>query len=180
VLLTNLLTDLPEMTIATDRVDPEAVAEPTRWDIQVIRRFMLWFGGLSSLFDYATFGVLLLALGATQDEFRTGWFVESVVSAVLVVLIVRTRLHITSSRPGWPLVVASLSVISAVVAMPFLPFATTLGFTSLPASFYAALAALVAGYVIAAELLKRHFFGHGLDRPPLHKSAATTAPPTQS
>ena len=177
VLMTNLLTDLPEMTIATDRVDPEAVAQPTRWDIGVIRRFMLWFGGLSSLFDYATFGVLLLGLGASQDEFRTGWFVESIVSAVLIVLVVRTRLPVTRSRPGWPLVVASLSVIAAVVAVPFLPFATTLGFTPLPFSFYAALAAVAAAYIAAAELLKRRFFGHGLDRPPPHEAAAPPAPP---
>jgi Mg2+-importing ATPase len=141
---------------------------------------MLWFGGLSSLFDYATFGVLLLGLGATQDEFRTGWFVESIVSAVLIVLVVRTRLHITRGRPGWPLVVSSLAVIAGVVAMPFLPFAPALGFTSLPISFYAALAVVVVGYVVAAELLKRHFFGHGLDRPPVQERATTASPPPLS
>ena len=81
VLLTNLLTDLPEMTIATDRVDPEMVARPRRWDIGFIRRFMIVFGAVSSVFDFLTFGVLLRLLGAAPAQFRTGWFVESVVSA---------------------------------------------------------------------------------------------------
>ena len=81
ILLTNLLTDFPEMTIATDSVDRELVNEPRRWDIGFIRNFMLTFGLLSSVFDYLTFGVLLLVLKASEAQFRTGWFVESVISA---------------------------------------------------------------------------------------------------
>jgi len=83
ILLTNLMTDLPEMTIATDSVDTEMVEEPRRWDIRFIRNFMLTFGLVSSLFDYLTFGVLLLLLHATPDRFRTGWFLESVATGVL-------------------------------------------------------------------------------------------------
>lgn len=88
ILLTNLLTDIPEMTIATDNVDNEMVEKPRRWDIGFIRNFMLTFGLLSSIFDYMTFGVLLLILHANVKQFRTGWFIESVVSASLIVLVI--------------------------------------------------------------------------------------------
>jgi Mg2+-importing ATPase len=91
VLLTNLMTDFPEMTIATDSVDNEMVAYPRRWDIKAIRKFMITFGLVSSVFDYLTVGVLLFILHATPDQFRTGWFLESVVSAALIVLVIRSR-----------------------------------------------------------------------------------------
>ena len=90
ILLINLITDFPEMTIANDGVDPELTTQPRRWDIHFIRRFMLVFGLVSSVFDYLTFGALIW-LGATVEQFRTGWFIESIVSAALVVLVVRTR-----------------------------------------------------------------------------------------
>ncbi len=91
ILLTNLLTDFPEMMIAADHVDPEAVARPRRWNVAFIRRFMLTFGPVSSIFDLLTFAVLTWVLGATKEQFRAGWFMESVVSAALVVLVVRSR-----------------------------------------------------------------------------------------
>ena len=100
ILLTNLLTDFPEMAIATDNVDKELVESPRRWNMRFIRNFMMTFGLLSSLFDYLTFGVLLFILHASPEEFRTGWFAESVVSASLVVLVVRTRGPFFKSRPG--------------------------------------------------------------------------------
>jgi Mg2+-importing ATPase len=100
VLLMNLLTDLPEMTIAGDSVDPELVSKPTRWSIGFIRKFMVVFGLVSSIFDYVTFGVLLFLLHANVGQFRTGWFIESVVSASMVVLIIRTRRPFFKSRPG--------------------------------------------------------------------------------
>jgi P-type Mg2+ transporter len=100
VLLTNLMTDFPEMTIATDRVDPEMVAYPRRWDIKAIREFMITFGLVSSVFDYLTFGVLLFLLHATPDQFRTGWFLESVASASLIVLVIRSRKPFFKSRPS--------------------------------------------------------------------------------
>lgn len=159
VLLTNLLTDLPEMTIATDRVDPTVVDRPERWDVGLIRRFMLVFGVLSSLFDYATFGVLLLVLKAGQDEFRTGWFVESVVSAAMIVLVVRTRLPTWRSRPGRALTFATVGVVLLVVVVPFLPIAPAFGLVPLPARFYGVLGGIVVAYAGAAELTKRWFFG---------------------
>ena len=90
VLMVNLMTDMPETTIATDNVDAEQVEKPRRWDMKFIRRFMLLFGLISSIFDYLTFAVLIFVLNASPDQFRTGWFIESVLSAVIIVLVIRT------------------------------------------------------------------------------------------
>ncbi|MHC5826546.1 MAG: cation transporting ATPase C-terminal domain-containing protein, partial [Nostoc sp.] len=111
ILLTNLLTDFPELTIATDRVDKELTNKPRRMDIKFIRNFMIVFGLLSSVFDYLTFGALLLLLHAQPQQFRTGWFLESVISASLVVLVVRTRQSILNSKPGKYLLMATLATI---------------------------------------------------------------------
>ena len=151
ILMTNLLTDFPEMTIATDGVDPEILAVPRRWDIRFIRRFMLVFGTLSSVFDYATFGVLLWVLHAKEKEFRTGWFVESVVSAALIVLVVRTRRPVTHSRPSRPLLITTLVVAAAAVAIPFTPLSGPLGFARLPLVFWPVLAGIVILYIASAE-----------------------------
>ena len=139
VLLMNLLTDLPEMTIATDVVDPEMVERPRRWDIGFIRRFMIVFGVISSAFDFLTFGVLLLVLHAKEAELRTGWFVESVVSSALIVLVVRTRRPFYRSRPGRPLLIATLVVVGLTLLLPYSPLAPLLGFVPLPPVFLVAL-----------------------------------------
>ncbi len=157
VLLTNLMTDLPEMNIATDNVDPEMVDQPRRWDIKFIRRFMLVFGTLSSVFDYLTFAVLLWVLKAGMLEFRTGWFVESVISASMIVLVIRTRRPFWRSRPGRALLVATIVVALATIAIPYTGIGKTLGFTPLPGVFYPALLGILALYVASAELAK-HFF----------------------
>lgn len=158
ILLTNLLTDLPEMTIARDRVDPAMMDHPQRWNIPLIQRFTVVFGLLSSVFDYVTFAVLLWILNAGTNEFRTGWFVESVVSACAVVLIVRSRQPLWTSRPAPLLVVTTLLVIAATILLPFTPLAESLGFTPLPLGFLAAMLALVILYAAAAEVVKRWFF----------------------
>ncbi len=158
VLLTNLMTDLPEMTIATDRVDPELVDRPHRWNIKFIRRFMMVFGLLSSVFDFATFGVLLLVLNANMYQFRTGWFVESVISASMIVLVIRTRRFFLKSRPGNYLLAATLLVWAIVVALPYTPLGRVLGFRPLPWHFYPFLAGIVVGYALSAEVAKRLFY----------------------
>ena len=107
ILLTNLLTDFPEMTIASDNVDVEMVAQPRRWDIKFIRKFMITFGIVSSLFDFMTFGLLLL-LDVSAEQFRTAWFLESVVSAALIVFVVRSSNAFFKTRPGKYLVAATL------------------------------------------------------------------------
>jgi P-type Mg2+ transporter len=158
ILLTNLLTDFPEMTIATDRVDRELVNKPRRMDIKFIRNFMVVFGLLSSVFDYLTFGALLLLLHAQPEQFRTGWFMESTLSASLVVLVVRTRQSIFDSKPGKYLVWATLATVATALIIPFTPLAPLLGFRALPLHFLLVLGAIVALYVIAAEGVKHVFY----------------------
>jgi Mg2+-importing ATPase len=158
ILLTNLLTDLPEMTIATDTVDPELVNRPQRWDIGFIRRFMVTFGLLSSVFDYMTFGVLLWVLHATTNQFRTGWFLESVVSASLIVLVIRTRHLFFRSRASIYLICATGFVILLTLFLPYSPLANLFEFTHLPPLFMAALAVILLLYVAGAELAKKWFY----------------------
>jgi len=158
ILLTNLLTDFPEMAIATDRVDALSVEKPHRWNIRFIQRFMLIFGLLSSVFDYLTFGVLLFFMKAGEKVFQTGWFVESVVSATLIVLVVRTRLPFLKSLPGKYLMMATGLIVLVVLALPFTPLAGLFGFVRLPLSFYGWMGGIVAGYLVSAELAKQWFY----------------------
>lgn len=158
VLLTNLLTDLPEMTIAWDSVDPELVSYPRRWSIGFIKSFMVVFGLISSLFDYVTFGVLLFLLHATVGQFRTGWFIESVVSASMVVLIIRTRRPFFKSRPGKYLLAAAVMVGLVTFVLPYTPLARPFGFTLMPVYFLLIVAVIVAVYIAVAEVAKRFFY----------------------
>ncbi|MBN2569483.1 MAG: magnesium-translocating P-type ATPase [Deltaproteobacteria bacterium] len=119
ILLTNLITDFPEMTIATDSVDDEMIRQPRRWNIRFIQKFMLTFGLISSVFDYLTFGVLLFILHATTDQFRTGWFLESVISASLIVIVIRTRKPFIASKPGKYLVMATMIVMAVILILPY-------------------------------------------------------------
>ena len=158
VLLTNLLTDLPEMTIAGDRVDLELVSQPRRWSIGFIRNFMVTFGLLSSLFDFLTFGALLFLLHANVDQFRTGWFIESVVSASFVVLIIRTRRPFLSSRPSRSLIVVTLLVGLLTFLLPFSPLSEPFGFTKISPYFLAVIAVIVGIYIVSAEIVKKIFY----------------------
>lgn len=157
ILLINLLTDFPEMTIASDNVDLELMQAPRRWDIRFIRRFMVVFGLVSSVFDYLTFGVLLW-LNATIAQFRTGWFIESIVSAALIVLVVRSRRPFFKSRPSKLLALATAVIVVVTVLTPHLPFAGVLGFQPMPAHFYPIIAAIIAAYIVAAEFAKVLFY----------------------
>ena len=158
ILLTNLLTDFPEMTIATDNVDSELVERPRRWDIKFIRNFMLTFGTVSSVFDYLTFGVLLFILHANTGQFRTGWFVESVISASVIVLVVRTRRPFFRSQPGRKLLIATLLVVGATLLFPFTPLGRAMGFSPLPLSILLLLGGIVMLYMIGAEIAKAAFY----------------------
>jgi P-type Mg2+ transporter len=158
ILLTNLLTDFPEMAIATDRVDALAIDKPHRWDIRFIQRFMIVFGLLSSVFDYLTFGVLIFSMKANEKTFQTGWFIESVVSATLIVLVVRTRLPFFKSLPGRYLSIATILIVLFVLALPFVPFSGLFGFVRLPLSFYGWMLLIVSVYIFAAELAKKWFY----------------------
>ena len=159
ILLTNLLTDLPEMTIAGDRVDAALVEKPRRMDIAFIRRFMIVFGVISSVFDYVTFGALLWWLRANPTQFRTAWFVESVVSAALIVLVVRTRLPFFRSGPSRGLLWATVSVVLAALILPYVsPAARLFDFTPLPPFFLVVLAGIICLYILTAEIAKSAFY----------------------
>jgi Mg2+-importing ATPase len=158
ILLTNLMTDFPEMTIASDRVDNEMVDYPRRWDIKAIRKFMFTFGIVSSVFDYLTFGVLLFILRANPKVFRAGWFVESVISAALIVLVVRTRRPFFKSRPGKYLLLATLLIVVMTLILPFTPLGDIFGFSPLPISFLLIVGLITISYILTAEIAKKIFY----------------------
>ncbi len=158
ILLINFLTDLPEMTIASDRVDDVMVERPHRMDIKFIRRFMLIFGPLSSLFDFATFGVLLWLMKANEQAFQTGWFIESILSAGVVVFAVRTRLPFTRSRPSRVMLTITGIVMSVTLWLPYSPLAGLLGFVPLPLPYLLVIFGIVALYFMSAEMTKRWFY----------------------
>jgi Mg2+-importing ATPase len=152
------MTDFPEMTIATDNVDQEMIEKPRRWDLKFIRNFMLTFGIISSVFDYLTFGALLFILHATTEQFRTGWFLESVVSATLIVLVIRTRKPFFKSMPGKGLLIATMMVIGVTFIAPLTPFGKVFEFIPMPAYFVIVLIIIILLYVIAAEQAKIFFY----------------------
>jgi Mg2+-importing ATPase len=158
ILLTNLMTDFPEMTIATDSVDKEMIDFPRRWDMKAIRKFMITFGIVSSMFDYLTFGLLLLILHATQVQFRTAWFVESVVSASLIVLVIRSRKPFFKSRPGKYLLIATLLIVALTLVLPYTPLAGIFGFSPLPIPILLFIGLIILFYIITAEMVKRIFY----------------------
>jgi Mg2+-importing ATPase len=158
ILLNNLLYDISEMPIPTDRVDPEELARPPRWDTAFIRRFMLAVGPVSSLFDFLTFYVMLAVLHAHEALFHTGWFVESLTTQVLVIFVIRTRRNPLRSTPSPALALTSLGVVATAVALPCSPLAPWLGFVAPPMRFYAMLAAMAVAYLATVEWVKRAFY----------------------
>jgi Mg2+-importing ATPase len=169
ILLNNFLSDFPAMTIGGDRVDPEAAVRPRRWDVRFIRDFMFLFGAISSLFDLLTFALLILVFHSPAEQFRSAWFVVSLVTEVAILLVMRTRRSLFASRPSRALAIASLATVLASVALPYVPLtARWFGFTPMPAPLLAATLGISAGYVAVSELAKRWFFArtalaHGAD-----------------
>jgi Mg2+-importing ATPase len=158
ILLNNFLSDLPAMAIAGDRVDREAIRRPRRWQVVRIRNFMLAFGLISSAFDALTFVVLLLVLHVAPAEFRTAWFVESLLTELAILLVVRTRRPLFASRPSAGLLWSTVAVAASAVALPYLPAVSdTFGFVPLPPLLMATLLAITLGYVVVNELAKRRF-----------------------
>ena len=158
ILLTNLLTDFPEITIASDSVDEQLLEKPHRWDIGLIKKFMLIFGLVSSAFDYLTFAALIFILHATPAQFRTGWFLESVISATLIVLVIRTRKPFYKSKPGKYLLIATICILIFTVLIPFSPFLGLFGFEYLPVKFILILVLITLFYILTAELVKKIFY----------------------
>ena len=172
ILLNNFLSDVPAVGLAGDSVDVELVDRPHRWDMRFLGRFMVEFGCLSSLFDFLTFGLLLWVFMAPPDLFRTGWFVESLLTELVIALVVRTQRPFWRSRPGNLLLWSSMGVMALTFAIPYLPYASLLDFTPLPAGVLLALIAIAALYVGATEILKASFYRRQGARSP----AGATAP----
>ncbi len=158
ILLNNFLSDVPAVGLAGDSVDAELVDRPRRWDMRFLGRFMVEFGCLSSLFDFLTFGLLLWVFAAPPDLFRTGWFVESLLTELVIALVVRTQRPFWRSRPGNALFWSSIGVMALTFAIPYLPYASLLDFTPLPAGVMLSLVAIAAVYVGGTEVLKASFY----------------------
>jgi len=158
ILLNNLLYDVSEITLPLDNVDEEDLAQPKRWDMKFIRNFMLTIGPISSLFDFLTFYLLLSLFNAHEGLFRTGWFVESIATQVLVIFVIRTRRNPLRSHPNGWLVLTSLGVVVTAMLLPFTPLAPYLGFTPLPLSFFGLLTALLIAYLLMVEGGKQWFY----------------------
>ncbi|MHB8055696.1 MAG: cation transporting ATPase C-terminal domain-containing protein, partial [Candidatus Aminicenantales bacterium] len=158
ILLNNFLSDIPATTIAGDNVDPEWVVRPRRWNTKFIRDYMVLFGLVSSIFDFLTFGTLLYLFHASPEKFRTGWFIESLLTELVIALVVRTRRPFFRSRPGKLLLWSSLIFIALTLVLPYLPFSSIFGFIPLPGPLMLALIALTAFYVMATELAKKYFY----------------------
>jgi Mg2+-importing ATPase len=171
ILLNNLLYDTSQITIPTDHVDPEQVARPSHWDVAFIRRFMVRFGPISSVFDFATFAVMLWGFNAAAPLFRSGWFVESLATQTLIVFVIRTRrVPFFRSHPSRPLLLAVVTVVLVGIAIPQSPINDALGFAPLPSAFFLVLVAFVVTYLAAVEVAKYFFF---------KAHEATTASPLQ-
>jgi P-type Mg2+ transporter len=158
ILLNNLLYDVSEISLPLDDVDAEDLAAPKRWDMAFIRNFMLTIGPISSLFDFLTFYLLLQLFGAQESLFRTGWFVESIATQVLVIFVIRTRRNPLRSHPNRWLVLTSLSVVLTAMVLPFTALAPYLGFVPLPPLYFGLLAALLAAYLVMVEGGKQWFY----------------------
>jgi Mg2+-importing ATPase len=158
VLLNNLLYDLSQLPLPSDRVDGDMLLKPHKWDIGAIRRFMLIAGPISSAFDLLTFAALLWVFHTRETTFQTGWFVESLLTQTLVVLVIRTAGNPLRSRPGWWLLGAVIAVCATAVLLPLTPFAGALGFVRLPWQFAPFLLAVSLAYLGTVEVAKRRFF----------------------
>ncbi|TKB15664.1 MAG: magnesium-translocating P-type ATPase [Mesorhizobium sp.] len=161
ILLNNFLSDIPALAIAGDNVDADQLRRPRRWDIRFVRRFMVSFGLVSSFFDFATFAFLLLVVRATATTFQTAWFIESLLTELAIVLVVRTHKRLWRSRPSRLLAVLTLGIGAIAIAIPFAPFADWFGFVPLPGPVLAGLLAITALYVIVSEVTKTWLFEHG-------------------
>jgi Mg2+-importing ATPase len=177
ILLNNFLYDLAQVTIPTDNVDPAIIRAPQRWDIGIIRRFMLVIGPISSIYDFLTFTVLLCVFRVPEGLFHTGWFVESLATQTLVLFLIRTAGNPLRSRPSLPLAVTTVAVVVVGAILPFTPLAAPLGFVPLPGTYFVFLCGITATYLIVVELVKRRVMGPllGIDNATSEATSVTPA-----
>lgn len=164
ILLTNLLTDLPFLSVASDHVDDEELARPKKWDIKLIRQFMIVFGLHSSFFDFLTFYLLYSYFRLSNAPFQTGWFLESTITELLIIFVVRTKKTVYKSKPGRMLMVTSIIALVLIIILPYSPLAQVLGLSIAHTAQVLAIMVILIAYMITADLLKRAFFFYSENR----------------
>jgi P-type Mg2+ transporter len=163
ILLNNFLYDTAQITIPSDNVDDRYLRSPQRWDVRLIRNFMVLIGPISSIYDFLTFYVLLHFFHASQPLFHTGWFVESLATQTLVLFVIRTMGNPLRSRPSRPLTITTLAITIVGCLLPFSPLARILGFVPLPGPYFTFLAISTVTYLLLVEVAKRRLFAQALD-----------------
>jgi Mg2+-importing ATPase len=158
ILLMNFITDFPYLTVASDDVDQEQLDRPGKWDLKFIRKYMVIFGIHSSLFDIITFLTLLYILKVKEAAFQTGWFIESILTELFILFIIRTHKNFFRSKPGKYLFILSVIALILTIGLPYLPFANEIGLRPLPIINLTAMLLIVAAYILTADLLKVWFF----------------------
>jgi len=158
ILLNNFLYDAAQITIPSDNVDSVYLRSPQRWDMRLIRNFMIFIGPISSIYDFLTFYVLLQVFHASEPLFHTGWFVESLATQTLVLFVIRTMGNPFRSRPSVPLTITTVLIVAIGVLLPFSPLGGVLGFTPLPPSYFSFLIASIVTYLLLVEFAKRRLF----------------------
>jgi Mg2+-importing ATPase len=155
ILLNNFLYDLAQVTIPTDHVDNTFIHKPQRWNVKMIRDFMIYIGPISSIYDFLTFFALLKVFNASEQLFHTGWFVESLATQTLVIFVIRTAGNPFRSRPSIALTATTIAVVGAGIVIPFTSMGRVLGFTPLPLEFFLFLAGATVTYLFLVEIVKR-------------------------
>ena len=155
ILLNNFLYDLSQVTIPTDHVDSTYIIKPRRWDIKLIRDFMIYIGPISSIYDFLTFFLMLWVFHASEALFHTGWFVESLATQTLVLFVIRTAGNPLRSRPSLPLTITALLAVFVGIILPYTPLAGPLGFTPLPVLYFLFLVGMTPTYLLLVEVVKR-------------------------
>jgi len=158
ILLTNFITDFPYLTIASDNVDEEQLERPGKWNLKFIRNYMVIFGIHSSLFDVITFVILLYVLKVKESAFQTGWFIESILTELFILFIIRTHKNFFQSKPGKYLFLLSIFGLIITIGLPYMPFAGSIGLVPLPFLNLGIMILIVAAYIITADILKVWFF----------------------
>ena len=158
ILLNNLVSDLPFLTISTDHVENEQLQKPGQWDLDQIRRFMVVFGIHSSVFDAITFFMLYRIFSLSASEFQTGWFIESTLTELMILLVIRTRKPFLKSHPGKWLLISVAIACTVTILLPMTPLSDALGFSTLPPALAASIAGILVVYMVSADLLKMYFF----------------------
>ena len=165
ILFNNFLYDLAQITIPTDHVDQTFIHKPQRWNVRMIRDFMIYIGPISSVYDFLTFFALLKVFHASEQLFHTGWFVESLATQTLVIFIIRTAGNPFRSRPSLALTATTVLVVIAGIVIPFTSFGSILGFMPLPLGFFLFLAGATVTYLMLVEIVKRKLMGRMMDSP---------------